>query len=211
MLTISRELRLSIVFGLFIGVLIAMNILGGKIIPIGPFSTSVAFLIVPFSFLITDMVEEVYGKKKAREFIISGVVTLAIFLVIILLFVALPPHSRFSLNEEYRAIFGTSARIIFASITAFLLSQFHDVWSFNFWKVKTRGKFLWLRVNASTFLSQVIDTFVFMYLAFYMLTPTFTALFVLQLTIPYLIFKLIWGATSSPLVYAGASWLKRGK
>jgi len=209
-LEISKELRLYIIFGLFIGFLIGMNVLGGKIIPVGPFSTSVAFLIVPLSFLITDMVEEVYGKKKAREFIISGVITLAVFLGIILLFVALPPHSRFSLNEEYRAIFGTSARIVFASITAFLLSQFHDVWSFNFWKIKTQGKLLWFRVNASTMLSQTIDTFVFMYLAFYMLTPAFTALFVLQITIPYLIFKLLWGVSNSPLVYLGASWLKRG-
>lgn len=208
MVLLSKELRLFIVFGLFISFLIGMNVLGGKIIPFGPFSTSVAFLIVPWSFLVTDIVEEVYGKKKAREFVISGVIALFVFLLFILLFVALPPASRYTQNAEYTAIFGTSARIVFASITAFLLSQFHDVWSFWLIREKTERKFLWLRFNISTIVSMIIDTFVFMFLAFYMLTPLFTFWFVIQMIIPYLIFKIIWGVVSTPLVYAGARWLR---
>lgn len=211
MLTLSKELRLSILTGLFISFLIAMNVLGAKIVPFGPFSVSVAFLIVPWSFLVTDIVEEVYGKKKAQELIIAGVISLIIFLGFIILFVALPPAARFKEgNDEYNAIFGTSARIVFASITAFLLSQFHDMWSF--WKLRelTKKRFLWFRANVSTVLSMVIDTFVFMFLAFYMLTPMFTFWFIIQMIIPYLIFKIVWGLLSTPLVYAGANWL-RGK
>jgi len=211
MLNLTKELKLNIIFGLFISFLIGMNVLGGKIIPFGPFSVSVAFLIVPLSFLMTDIVEEVYGRKKSQEFIIAGVIALIVFLAFLLLFVALPPAVRFTQNAEYTAIFGTSARIVFASITAFLLSQFHDVWAFKFWKERTKGRFLWLRTNLSTVMSMIIDTFVFMYLAFYMLTPTFTAGFVLQMIIPYLIFKIIWGAFSSPIVYAGARWLRGGE
>lgn len=207
MFSISKELRLYIIFGLFIGFMIGMNVLGGKIIPFGPFSVSVAFLIVPLSFLMTDIVEEVYGKKKAGEFVIAGVISLIVFLGFIILFLALPPAERFTQNEEYKTIFGTSARIVFASIVAFLLSQFHDVWAFNFWKLQTKGKFLWLRSNLSTAISMIIDSFVFMYLAFYMLTPAFTFGFVLQMTVPYLIFKILWGFVSSPLVYIGAKWL----
>lgn len=187
-----------------------MNVLGGKIVPFGPFSVSVAFLIVPLSFLVTDIVEEVYGKAKAREMIVSGVIALIVFLAFIILFVWLPPASRFTQNAEYKAIFGTSARIVFASIVAFLLSQFNDMWSF--WKLRelTHKKFLWFRTNVSTVLSMTIDTFVFMYLAFYMLTPKFTFLFVLQMIIPYLVFKIVWGMISSPLIYAGAKWLRSG-
>jgi hypothetical protein len=210
MFQISKELRLYILFGLFIGFLIGMNVLGGKIVPFGPFSVSVAFLIVPLSFLITDIVTEVYGKKKAREFVVSGVITLIVFLFFIILFVALPPASRFTQNREYIAIFGTSGRIVFASIVAFLLSEYHDVWLFWLIKDKTKGKMLWLRTNMSSVLSMIIDTFAFMFLAFYMLTPKFTAMFVLQMLIPYLIFKILWGLLSSPLVYAGAGWLKGG-
>ncbi|MDO8269402.1 MAG: queuosine precursor transporter [Candidatus Levybacteria bacterium] len=211
MFSISKEQRLFILFGLFISFLIAMNVLGGKIIPLGPFSTSVAFLIVPWSFLVTDIVEEVYGKGKAREMIVAGVVALIVFLSFILLFVALPPASRFKQNEEYNVIFGTSARIVFASITAFLLSQFHDMWSF--WKLRslTKKRFLWFRTNVSTIFSMVIDTFVFMFLAFYMLTPMFTFWFVIQMIIPYLIFKMVWGVASTPLVYLGANWLRCGR
>jgi uncharacterized integral membrane protein (TIGR00697 family) len=156
-------------------------------------------------------VEEVYGKKVANQWVIAGVISLFIFLLFILLFVALPPALRFTQNREYTAIFGTSGRIVAASIAAFLLSQFHDVWSFWFWREITNKKFLWLRTNASTLLSMVIDTFVFMFLGFYMLTPEFTAWFVIQLIIPYLIFKMIWGVVSTPLVYVGANWLKAGE
>ncbi len=208
MLKLSKELRLNILFGLFIGGLIGMNVLGGKIISLGPFSVSVAFAIVPLSFLITDIVTEVYGKKLSRQWIFSGVITLFVFLLFILLFVALPPAARFTQNREYTAIFGTSARIVAASITAFLLSEFSDVWTFLFVRNKTHKKFLWLRTNISNSISMIIDTFAFMYLAFYMLTPKFTALFVLQMIIPYLIFKIVWGMVSSPLVYAGAKWLR---
>lgn len=211
MIKISKELKFNIIFGLFIGFLIGMNVLGGKIIPFGPFSVSVAFLIVPLSFLMTDIVTEVYGKEKAREMIIAGVITLITFLSFIILFVSLPPASRFTQNEEYVTIFGTSARIVFASIVAFLMSEFHDVWTFGFLKKTTKGKFLWFRTNVSTTISMVIDTFVFMFLAFYMLTPTFTAGFVIQMIIPYLMFKIIWGFVSSPVVYAGANWLKGEK
>jgi len=211
MLKLSKEFRLNTLFGLFIGCLIGMNVLGGKIIPFGPFSVSVAFMIVPLSFLITDIVTEVYGKKLAREWIFSGLITLFVFLLFILLFVALPPAARFTQNKEYTAIFGTSARIVAASITAFLLSEFSDVWTFLFIKKQTNKRFLWLRTNISNSISLIVDTFAFMYLAFYMLTPKFTALFVLQMIIPYLIFKIIWGWLSSPLVYAGAKWLRVGE
>lgn len=210
-LMLSKEFRFYIIFALFINFLISMNVLGGKLIPFGPFSVSVAFTIVPLSFLVTDIIAEVYGKKKAREMILAGLISLAVFFLCILLFVALPPAARFTNNKEYTIIFGTSARILFASIAAFLLSEFHDVWLFWLIRTKTKGKMLWLRTNMSNILSMLIDTFAFMYLAFYMLTPKFTALFVLQMIIPYLMFKIVWGFISSPLVYVGANWLKGGK
>jgi uncharacterized integral membrane protein (TIGR00697 family) len=211
-MVITKELRLTILTGLFISFLIAMNVLGAKIIPFGPFSVSVAFLIVPWSFLATDIVTEVYGKKKARELLVAGVISLIVFLAFIILFVALPPAGRYiEGNKAYTEIFGTSARIVLASITAFLLSQFNDVWSF--WKIReiTNKKYLWLRSNASSVMAMIIDTFAFMFLAFYMLTPKFTFWFVIQMIIPYLIFKMVWGVASTPLVYAGAKWLRGGE
>jgi hypothetical protein len=86
MLSFAKETRLTIITGLFVSFLIGMNVLGGKIIPFGPFSVSVAFLIVPWTFMITDIVEEVCGKEKAKELITAGVISLIIFLAFILLF-----------------------------------------------------------------------------------------------------------------------------
>lgn len=211
MLNLSKELRLNILFGIFISFLIGMNVLGAKIISIGPLAASVAFLIVPLSFLTTDIIEEVYGKKRAKEFVIAGVVALIVFLGMLLLFVALPPADRFTHNAEYTTIFGTSARIVFASIVAFLVSQHTDVWTFWLLRERTKKKFLWFRTNISTVLAMIVDTFLFMFLAFYMLTPKFTAGFIIQMIIPYLIFKMVWGVVSSPLIYAGADWLRAGK
>ena len=83
----TKEQRLSILSGLFIGFLIGMNVLGGKIIELGPFASSVAFLIVPLSFLVTDIVTEVYGRKKARELVMSVFITLIVFLFFLILVV----------------------------------------------------------------------------------------------------------------------------
>ena len=97
-----------------------------------------------------------------------------------------------------------------ASLVAFLMSQHADVLHFEFWKTKTNGKYLWLRNNVSTMTSQFIDTMIFMYLAFWHMSPNFTTMFVLQLSIPYYFLKVVIAAFDTPFVYAGVNWLKRG-
>lgn len=204
--------RLQVLFAIFIALLIGMNLLGAKIIPLfGPFSASVGIFMVPLAFLATDIVEEVYGKKLSRQFVFAGMVAIAVIMLYVAIFVALPAHERYTHNDAYVTIFKSSIRIMIASIIAFLVSQFHDIWSFWLWKKKTQGKFLWLRTNASTVISQAIDTFLFMMIAFYQLTPKFTFAFVMGIAIPYFIFKAIFGTINTPLVYLGAWWLKGGK
>ena len=101
-------------------------------------------------------------------------------------------------------------RFILASLVAFILSQTHDIWAFEFWRKKTNGRLLWLRNNLSTIISQGMDTFIFMFLAFYHLTDRFTAGYVAQLALTYWIIKIIFAALDTPVVYAGVQWLKRG-
>ena len=98
--------------------------------------------------------------------------------------------------------------MIIASIIAFVVSQTHDVWAFEFWKKKTHGKMLWLRNNASTMVSQVIDTLLFMMIAFYGISDKFTFGFIITLAIPYYLFKIAFAALDTPFVYLGARWLK---
>lgn len=203
--------RLQILFALFIALLIGMNLLGGKIVNLFGISVSVGIFMVPLTFLITDIVEEVYGKNTVKPFIIGGVISLVIIFLFTGLFVYLEPHTRYSFNKEYKIIFGSSLRMIIASIVAFLLAQIHDVIAFEWWKKKTKGKALWLRNNSSTIISQLIDTFVFMMIAFYHITPKFTLTFIISLAIPYYLFKILFAIIDTPFVYIGVKWLKSEK
>ncbi len=203
--------RLQILFAIFIGLLVGMNLLGGKITSLFGVSVSVAIFMAPLTFLITDIVEEIYGKKTVKHFIVGGVLTLIIIFLYAGVFIALEPHERYSFNNEYKTIFGSSLRIIAASIIAFALAQIHDVISFEWWKKKTKGKALWLRNNLSTIVSQLIDTFVFMMIAFYQLTPKFTFIFIIHLIIPYYLFKILFAIIDTPFVYLGVNWLKKGE
>jgi hypothetical protein len=207
---LSKELKLRLLLGLFVGLLVGMNLLGNKITTLLGISVSVSIFMVPLTFLITDIVEEVYGKDEVLQFIIAGVATIVIMMAYTALFVILPPNERFEHNEAYSTIFGSSLRIMTASVIAFLLAQLHDMWSFAFWKRKTKGKALWLRNNLSTWVSQAIDTLVFMMIAFYQVSDRFTFAFIIQLSIPYYLFKLVFAALDTPFVYLGVHWL-RGK
>lgn len=203
--------RLQILFALFIALLIGMNLLGGKVTSLLGVSVSVGIFMTPLTFLITDIVEEVHGKKTVKHFIVGGIISLIVIFLFTIFFVHLEPHSRYEFDNEYRIIFGNSLRMIIASIIAFILSQIHDVISFEFWKKKTKGKFLWLRNNLSTIVSQFIDTFIFMIIAFYHLTPKFTLAFVISLAIPYYLFKVLFALCDTPFVYLGVKWLNKSK
>ena len=203
--------KLQILFSLFIGLLIGMNLLGGKIISLFGISVSVAIFMVPFTLLITDIVEEVYGRDTVKHFIIGGVISLIVIFLYTSIFVLLEPHERYSFNSEYKTIFGSSLRMIIASLIGFILAQTHDMISFEWWKKKTHGKALWLRNNLSTIISQFIDTSVFMMIAFYQLTPKFTFIFIINLIIPYYLFKILFAILDTPFVYLCVNWLRKNK
>jgi len=199
--------KLSFLLGLFVSLVIGMNLLGGKITELFGVSVSVAIFMVPLTFLITDIVAEVYGKEMSRRFVMIGVVSIVIMLGYVILSIALPAHERYTLNAEYTAIFSSSIRIMVASVIAFFFSQLHDIWAFEFLKKKMDGKALWLRNNLSTFVSQAIDSLLFMFIAFYQVAPQFTALFIIELAIPYYLFKILFAALDTPFVYLGVHWL----
>jgi len=205
----KNDFKLHLLLGLFCGLLVGMNLLGGKITSLFGISVSVAIFMAPLTFLITDIVEEVYGHKITQNFIWAGMATIVIMFLYTALFVILEPHARYSFNEEYKTIFGASLRMMIASVIAFFLAQTHDIWAFNFWKKKTNGKFLWLRNNLSTIVSQFIDTVVFMFVAFYNLTPKFTVAFIFSLIIPYYLFKVLFAVLDTPFVYLGVKWLRK--
>ncbi len=205
---VSQAAKVDVLLGLFVASLIAANFLGSKITTILGVSVSVGIFAYPISFLITDMIEEVMGKEKTKRFVLSGFIALVVVLILTLISVYLKPASRYPYNAEYLIVFKSSLRMIVASLVAFTLSQTHDIWAFNFWKQKTKGRFLWLRNNLSTIVSQFIDSTIFMFIAFYAITPKFTVGFIFSLIIPYWLFKIAFAILDTPLVYAGVKWLR---
>lgn len=206
---LDQQTKLDILLALFIASLVTANLLGTKITTILGVSVSVGIFAYPLSFLITDIVTEVMGCEKAKNFIIAGFIALVLVIILTALSVAVPPAGRYELNSAYVKIFGGSMRIIVASLIAFALSQTHDVWAFHFWKKQTKGRFLWLRNNLSTIASQLIDTTIFMFIAFYQVTPKFTAGFIFALIVPYWLFKVAFAILDTPLVYLGVKWLRK--
>ena len=151
------------------------------------------------------------GKKKAMQVIWSALVAQVLVLVLVYISIKVPPADRYPFNEEYVTVFSGSLRMIVASLIAFIVSQMHDIWAFDFWKKKLSGKMLWFRNNASTFVSQAIDTLLFMFIAFYGVTDKFTVGFILELSVTYWIFKIVFAMIDTPFVYLLVSWLKKGK
>ena len=203
--------KTDFLIGLFVLGLITANIIGGKITTLFGVSISVAIFMYPLTFLVTDIIAEVHGKKRSYNLIIIGFVTLILLLGLIYLCIYLPPNERYTLNDSYVSILQTSTRMIIASLVAFLFSQFHDVWAFHLIKEKTHGKWLWLRNNVSTSISQFIDTIIFIFIAFYHLAPKFDFAFMWKLIIPYFLFKVAFALIDTPFVYLGVKWLKKSQ
>jgi uncharacterized integral membrane protein (TIGR00697 family) len=168
----------------------------------------VGIFAYPITFLITDAVEEVRGKKTTKVFIYAGFVALILSIVLVWIGIKMPPASFYQNNEAYKTIFSNSIRVIIASIVAFLISQTHDIWAFNFWKKKTHGKYLWLRNNLSTIASQLLDTAIFTTIAFYHVAPGFTAVRIIQMIIPYWLLKVGFAFLDTPFVYLLVKWLR---
>jgi uncharacterized integral membrane protein (TIGR00697 family) len=213
---ISYARTYAILACLFAGTIIAANLMGTKVIPffsIGSFQItgSVGIFLFPLSFLITDIVAEIYGPKATRALVTGTLVVLVIVLGVTALATVLPPADRFAAqNDAYVGIFRNSLRIMIASMVAFTLSQYHDVWAFNFWKKKTNGRLLWLRNNASTIVSQFIDTVIFMLIAFWGVSERFTLGFVLgSMLPPYYLLKVLAAFLDTPLVYLGVRLLRQ--
>jgi len=206
----TLELKTSLLLGLFVTSIILANILGTKVTSIFGVRVTVGIYVFPLLFLITDIIAEVHGKGRAQSFVYIGLFCLLFTLLLTYLSIISPPNATWGNQEQYELIFGASMRIMIASVIAFLISQMHDIWAFGMWKKVTKGRFLWLRNNLSTAVSQLIDTCIFMFIAFYKINPKFTAAFVFSLIIPYWLIKVLFALCDTPFVYIGVWWLKRG-
>ena len=129
------------------------------------FEISVGILPYPITFLITDLISEIYGKKNANRIVITGIFASFFSLGIIYLANSATATSWSPVNNVlFSDVFGNTKIAVLASMLAYLLAQFIDIQIYHFWKRLTKGKLLWLRNNGSTFASQFIDTFTVVFL-----------------------------------------------
>ncbi len=202
------ERKTQVLLALFVSSMVIVNTLGTKITTMFGVRVSVGILFVPILFLITDIIGEVHGKKRAQFFVKVSSGILIFMFTMILICIKLPANASWENQEQYELIFGSSLRMTFASIVSFMISQYYDVIAFDFFKRITNGKHLWLRNNLSTMTSQLIDTTIFMFLAFYRISPKFSAGFIFSLIVPYWLFKVIFALIDTPLCYLGVRWLR---
>ena len=132
-----------------------LNILGNRL-----FELSVGILPYPITFLITDLISEIYGKKRANQVVVIGIFASFFSMGILLLANAVPAIENSPIDDKtFNQVFAFSPIAVLASMIAYLSAQFVDIRIYHFWKKLTNGKMLWLRNNFSTFSSKFIDTF----------------------------------------------------
>ena len=166
----KRDLVFVILAGIFITNAVVAELIGGKLIQIGPFVMSIGILPWPIVFLTTDLINEYFGENGVKKLSIITACLITYAFVILFLAIYIPAAKNISPvnDDQFYAVFGQSMWIIIGSIIAFLVSQLIDVTVFHFFKNKTGNKMIWLRTTGSTVISQLFDSFIVLGIAFYL-------------------------------------------
>lgn len=193
-----------ILAGIFITNAVVAELIGGKLIDIGPYVMSVGILPWPVVFVTTDLINEYYGRKGVRKLSVITAFLIA-YCFFILYFAISIPSSKIAgtvTDDQFTAVFGQSMWIIVGSIVAFLVSQMIDVTLFHFFKNRTGDKMIWLRSTGSTVISQLFDTFIVLGIAFWMTGKISTEVYISSAFTGYFV-KLIIAIAMTPLIYLG--------
>ena len=158
-----------ILAGIFITNAVVAELIGGKLIYIGPYVMSVGIIPWPVVFITTDLINEYFGQKGVHKLslITAGLITYCFLLLYFALSIPAVKGEGLVTDTQFTAVFGQSLWIIVGSIVAFIVSQAIDVTIFHFLRNKTGAKMIWLRSTGSTVISQFFDTFIVLGIAFY--------------------------------------------
>lgn len=202
--------------GIFIASLVTCNLIFQKFFtwtlwtPFGgyTFELSVGLLPYPITFLVTDIVSEIYGRKRADQIVMAGFISSLFVMGIILVAQAVPETDWSPVSSaEFDKVFGLFGPAVFASMSAYLAAQFIDIRLFHFWKRLTKGRHLWLRNNASTMFSQLVDTS--MVITLLCITGGIEWALWVDLVLNGWIFKMMIAFLDTPLFYLANYGLRR--
>ncbi len=207
-----KEQFYIVLSAIFIASLVTCNLIANKFVTLDlgfkVFVVSAGILPYPLTFLVTDLISELYGQRKANLVVFSGFIASMFVLLFLWLgaqFNAIP--SSIVGNEIYNAVFQNAWRIIAASMVAYLFAQFIDVRIFHFWKRLTNGKHLWLRNNGSTIASQLVDTTLVVCILF---IGVWDSDQIISAVIDGWLFKMLMALIDTPIIY-GIIYLLKGK
>ena len=202
-----------ILTGVFIASLVASNLIFQKFFTwnfLGMnFELSVGIIAYPVTFLVTDLISELYGQKRANQVVVSGFFASVFTTLLVLISVSAFAVEWSPIDDiTFKKVFGLTGPAFFASMVAYLTAQLIDVRIFHFWKRLTKGKHLWLRNNASTIFSQLVDTsviLVILCLAGVIEWERFYGLWMMGW-----LFKVLVALIDTPIIY-GIIYLLKGK
>ena len=209
--TLRYERLFAFFMALFVTFVVLTNTVGVKLFTVSGLILPVSILWYPLTFLITDIVSEIYGARRARHLVVMGFGMSLLLLAFALIGIALPAAGVYALADDYRNIFGPVWRLLFGSMAAYLLEQMIDVQLFHFWKRVTKGKHLWLRNNGSTMISQFVDSFVVNTIFLYKNPTVFTGTFgdLIGIILAVYVVKVVIAAADTPLCYFGVRMVER--
>lgn len=185
-------------YGLIVFNLLLCNIQVLKTIELFGLTTTLGNVLYASVFLATDLLGEFYGKSAARRGVLLGFVTLLMATAYMQLALAFTPTADDFAQPHLEAIFGLLPRIALASMCAYLVSQLHDVWAYHFLKSRTGDRLLWLRNNASTLVSQMLDSSIFCLIAFWGMFPGNV---LMEILITTYLFKALVAVLDTPFIY----------
>lgn len=190
----------------FITSLVTANVLATKLFTFSGFILPAGVVAYPITFLMTDVIGEIWGKKVVTRVVWAGFFCSILAMSLGFLAVLLPAAPFYERQEFFAELFGRVGRITGASLIAYLVSQLNDVWVFHKLKEYTNGKHLWLRNNVGTITSQFFDTVIFIVIAFYGIIPTSV---LLSMILSQWGIKILIALVDTPFCYWLVAWCKR--
>lgn len=200
----KRVILYTVLSAIFLTALILGETTGGKLIQLGlgggiVFTLTMGVIPFPITFIVTDIINEYFGRRGIRFITVLGMVMVVFALLLLQVEMAIPAAAISPVPDSaFNTVFGISARIIIGSLIAYLIGQFVDIAVFHAIRSRTQGSMLWLRATGSTIVSQLIDSFVVLFIAFY---GPLSASQIFSIGLTNYIYKFIIAVAITPVLY----------
>jgi hypothetical protein len=199
----------DLVMALFVTILLCSNVIGAaKVATVWGFTFGAGVLFFPISYIFNDVLTEVYGYARARKVVWAGFGAIIFASFMSWVVVSLPPAMGWNDQRSYEVVFGQTPRIVFASLTAFFVGEFANSYVLARMKVKTKGRFLWMRTIGSTVVGEFVDSAVFYPVAF---LGVWSNDLVVTVMLSNYVIKVGWEAVITPVTYKVVAFLKRAE